>query len=115
MRTRDRNGHTGDDEQGRGDQQSVDDREPERKRQHQLARVEAHAGRDREARVGMMDAVEPPERRHAMIRPMPAVGHEIERGNRARGELLWREVRAVCLRLGMDGDVRAMDAFMPVI
>jgi predicted ATPase/class 3 adenylate cyclase len=41
--------------------------------------------------------------------------YQIERGNRAGGELLWREVRAVCLRLGMDGDVRAMDALMPVI
>ena len=36
--------------------------------------------------------------------------YEIERGNRARGELLWREVRAVFARLDMDGEVRAMDA-----
>jgi tetratricopeptide (TPR) repeat protein len=36
--------------------------------------------------------------------------YEIERGNRASGELLWREVRAVFARLGMDGHVRAMDA-----
>jgi predicted ATPase/class 3 adenylate cyclase len=38
--------------------------------------------------------------------------YEIERGNRAGGELIWREVRAVFVRLGMDGDVRAMDAFL---
>jgi hypothetical protein len=38
--------------------------------------------------------------------------YEIERGNRAGGELLWREVRAVFVRLGMDGDVRAMDALL---
>jgi hypothetical protein len=38
--------------------------------------------------------------------------YEIERGNRAGGELLWREVRAVFSRLDMDGDVRAMDAFL---
>jgi len=28
------------------------------------------------------------------------------------GELLWREVRAVFARLDMDGEVRAMDAFL---
>jgi class 3 adenylate cyclase/predicted ATPase len=38
--------------------------------------------------------------------------HEIARGNRAGGELLWREVRAVFVRLGMDGEVSAMDAFL---
>ena len=38
--------------------------------------------------------------------------YEIERGNRAGGELLWREVRAVFARLDMDGEVRAMDAFL---
>ncbi|HEU5104076.1 MAG TPA: tetratricopeptide repeat protein, partial [Roseiflexaceae bacterium] len=38
--------------------------------------------------------------------------YEIERGNRSGGELLWREVRAVFMRLGMDGDVRAMDEFL---
>ena len=36
--------------------------------------------------------------------------YEIARGNRAAGELLWREVRAVFARLDMDGEVRAMDA-----
>jgi len=38
--------------------------------------------------------------------------YEIARGNRASGELLWREVRAVFMRLGMDGEVRAMNAFL---
>jgi len=38
--------------------------------------------------------------------------YEIERGNRVGGELLWREVRAVFARLDMDGEVRAMDAFL---
>jgi tetratricopeptide (TPR) repeat protein len=38
--------------------------------------------------------------------------YEIARGNRASGELLWREVRAVFARLGMDGEVRAMDALL---
>jgi tetratricopeptide (TPR) repeat protein len=38
--------------------------------------------------------------------------YEIERDNRAGGELLWREVRAVFVRLGMDGDVRAMDEYL---
>jgi hypothetical protein len=38
--------------------------------------------------------------------------YEIESGDRVRGELLWREVRAVVARLGMDGDVRQMDAFL---
>jgi len=38
--------------------------------------------------------------------------YEIVRGNRAGGELLWREVRAVFARLDMDGEVRAMDAFL---
>jgi tetratricopeptide (TPR) repeat protein len=35
--------------------------------------------------------------------------YELERGNHTAGELLWREVRAVFARLGMDGDVRLMD------
>ncbi|MEO7912902.1 MAG: tetratricopeptide repeat protein, partial [Roseiflexaceae bacterium] len=38
--------------------------------------------------------------------------YEIGRGNRVAGELLWREVRAVFVRLDMDGEVRAMDAFL---
>jgi tetratricopeptide (TPR) repeat protein len=38
--------------------------------------------------------------------------YELERGNRVAGELLWREVRAVFARLGMDGDARAMDAIL---
>ncbi|MEP7188535.1 MAG: tetratricopeptide repeat protein, partial [Roseiflexaceae bacterium] len=38
--------------------------------------------------------------------------YEIARGNRAGGELLWREVHAVFVRLGMDGEVRAMDAWL---
>jgi tetratricopeptide (TPR) repeat protein len=38
--------------------------------------------------------------------------YEIARGNRVSGELLWREVRAVFVRLDMDGEVRAMDAFL---
>jgi len=38
--------------------------------------------------------------------------YEIARGNRVAGELLWREVRAVFARLDMDGEVRAMDAFL---
>jgi predicted ATPase/class 3 adenylate cyclase len=38
--------------------------------------------------------------------------YEIARGNRAGGELLWREVRAVFVRLDMAGEVRAMDAFL---
>jgi hypothetical protein len=38
--------------------------------------------------------------------------YEIARGNRSGGELLWREVRAVFARMGMDGEVRAMDAFL---
>jgi predicted ATPase len=38
--------------------------------------------------------------------------YEIGRGNRSGGELLWREVRAVFVRLDMDGEVRAMDAFL---
>ena len=41
--------------------------------------------------------------------------YEIERGNRAGGELLWREVRAVFARLGMDGEVRAMDALLQAV
>jgi tetratricopeptide (TPR) repeat protein len=41
--------------------------------------------------------------------------YEIERGNRAGGGLLWREVRAVFTRLGMDGHVRAMDAFTALL
>jgi tetratricopeptide (TPR) repeat protein len=38
--------------------------------------------------------------------------YEIARGNRVSGELLWREVRAVFVRLDMDGEVRVMDEFL---
>jgi class 3 adenylate cyclase/tetratricopeptide (TPR) repeat protein len=39
--------------------------------------------------------------------------YQIKRGNRVGGEQLWHEVRAVFVRLGMDGDVREMDTELP--
>src|SRR5262245_46063779 len=53
--------------------QEHDGGESNRKREQQLPGVEANARRDGKGRVRMVDLMEAPEERNAMVRAMPAV------------------------------------------
>ena len=50
-----------------------DRREADGKRENQLGRMESHTGRNREARVRVVDPVHSPEKWDAMVRAVPPV------------------------------------------
>ena len=58
-----------------------DDGELDPHREQDLDRVEARSGRDVELEVGMMHAVQPPQRRHGMEQHVLQVDREIERND----------------------------------
>jgi hypothetical protein len=46
--------------------------------------MEADPGRRRERRVRMVNLVEPPQQRNAMVRPMPEVGNKVQGHDRGQ-------------------------------